>query len=160
MQLISFLLPLIIQLNIQQQNFRYEWAKYGISFNVSVALILEIDDDLDMFDAEDESGDIWIMIDRYSFDELDKEMLQPDLKAATKHYCLNDGGVEKVKDGGRIPNVPEGYYMYTFEDESYIFLGLIVDRKNKVVYEIEADDFSGKNKNILVQFMMTLLIIS
>lgn len=132
-----FFLPLLVTQLSMQQNYTYVWDQYQLS--VSTPVIMEEDEDEDFWDLEDEKTDFWLEVERYSFTS-EPEMDFKNRTAKSIVFEFANDTYENVSDGGTIPNVDDGYFVISNEDGSVSFILLIIDRKNKVYYELYMEE--------------------
>ncbi len=151
-----FILPfLIAQVNLQQ-NYIYTNHKFGLTLTVPLLLTQTADEYY--WELEDENMDFWFDCERVPLEEFDLDIEKTNVKKVVKKMA-EEMGYEDTKDGGPIPNVPEGHFVID-DDEGYItYIMLIIDRRNKVVYEIFLDD-ALNNKPAAFQLINSLRFVN
>ncbi len=125
----------IISQSVAAQNI-IRSKKYNISF--------ESTEVLNPYDTEAsnvlgyESANYAVDIEVFTFDE-EPEYLLKDPKFSAKETAKLLG-LEKIEDGGTIPNIKNAHYVISYEiydDETNpVFVLFIIDQKQKLVFEV------------------------
>lgn len=132
-------LPLLIfHLNLPQTS-SYNWAKNELIFVASLNLHENKDDD--SWALIDESFEFLFFCERVLVADCEPELLQNSTKksafALAKLY-----NYEKVRDGGKMPNVDDGYYVIATDEGEEHYVLLIKDKSKACVYEIYIESTS------------------
>lgn len=150
-----FILPFLIAQVHLQQNYIYTNHQFGLTLTVPILLTQTADEYY--WELEDENMDFWFDCERMTFDEFDMDLDKTPVKKLIKK--LADEMDYKAKDGGPIPNVPEGHFVVEDDNGYFTYIMLIIDRRNKFVYEIYLDD-ALNNKPAALQLINSLRFIN
>jgi hypothetical protein len=109
----------------------------------SSSLVLNEMSDEDYWDVDDDDMDFWVEVERVPFDSVEVGIIDKGAKKGARFYA-ETMEYERIKDGGPIPNIPEGHFVISSEDDMQTFICVIIDRTNKVVYEIFIEDMEER----------------